>query len=152
MIKDVIIKALKKNTDERGFLIEAWRADWGEIFFSPHMSYVSFTFYNKTRGPHEHKHQTDYFIFGPFGTFALYLWDNRQNSPTFNISMTVHGGEDSPVLVIVPPGVIHGYKCVSEKGGIVFNQPDSLYRGAGGKGKVDEIRHENDPHSKFIIP
>ena len=151
MIKDVIIEALEKHADERGFLIEAWRADWPENF-SPLMSYVSFTFHNKTRGPHEHKHQTDYFIFGAFGTFALYLWDTRQHSPTFNISMIVHGGEDSPVLVIVPPGVIHGYKCVSEKGGIVLNQPDMLYRGVNGKGEVDEIRHENDPHSKFIIP
>jgi dTDP-4-dehydrorhamnose 3,5-epimerase len=50
----------------------------------------------------------------------------------------------------VPPGVIHAYKSLS-KDGIVINLPDKLYRGKGKRGKVDEMRHEDDPNSPYRI-
>jgi dTDP-4-dehydrorhamnose 3,5-epimerase len=60
-------------------------------------------------------------------------------------------GENNPCLVIVPPGVVHGYKCVSEADALSLNFPDQLYRGVGKKEEVDEIRWEQDPASPYKI-
>ena len=65
--------------------------------------------------------------------------------------MAFVAGEDNPVRVIVPPGVVHAYKCVSDVPGLVLNAPDKLYAGWGKKEKVDEIRHEEDADSKYVL-
>jgi dTDP-4-dehydrorhamnose 3,5-epimerase len=33
----------------------------------------------------------------------------------------------------------------------VYNAPNRLYRGEGRRDEVDEIRHENDPKSRFVV-
>jgi dTDP-4-dehydrorhamnose 3,5-epimerase len=45
--------------------------------------------------------------------------------------------------------VVHAYKNVGNKVGWVLNFPNRLYKGDGGKDTVDEIRHEDDPHTAF---
>ena len=55
-------------------------------------------------------------------------------------------------FVIVPPGVVHGYKNIGQSDGIVFNAPNRLYAGKGRIEVVDEIRHEGDSRSPFLIP
>ncbi|HHV83194.1 MAG TPA: dTDP-4-dehydrorhamnose 3,5-epimerase, partial [Tepidanaerobacter syntrophicus] len=59
-------------------------------------------------------------------------------------------GEDNPLTVVVPPGVVHGYKNVSKTTrGMVLNYPDKLFMGWGGKEEVDEIRYEDEVGSEF---
>jgi dTDP-4-dehydrorhamnose 3,5-epimerase len=53
--------------------------------------------------------------------------------------------------VIVPPGVVHGYKNIGDKPGWVFNAPNRLYAGRGKQEPVDEIRHEDEDGSPFRI-
>jgi dTDP-4-dehydrorhamnose 3,5-epimerase len=53
--------------------------------------------------------------------------------------------------VLIPPGIVHAYRNVGDKPGVVINCPNQLYRGAGRTDPVDEIRHEDDPHSPFQI-
>ncbi|MFA6416989.1 MAG: dTDP-4-dehydrorhamnose 3,5-epimerase family protein [Patescibacteria group bacterium] len=149
MINEVIIKEISKNHDERGFLAELFRAD--ELDFKPAMSYASFTNPGVIRGPHEHVAQSDCFVFLGPGSFALHLWDRRANSSTNGEKMEIIVGENNPTLVIVPPGVVHGYKCVSEIPALSLNFPDKLYRGEGKKEEVDEIRWEKDPESPYKI-
>lgn len=149
MIKGVIIKQLNKFEDDRGWLAEIFRDD--ELDFKPAMSYVSVTHPGKTRGPHEHKEQSDFFVFLGPGDFVLYLWDRRENSPTYKEEIQIEAGEKNPVAVIVPPGVVHGYKCISETPAMCINLPDKLYRGEGKKEKVDEIRWEKMGDSPFKI-
>jgi dTDP-4-dehydrorhamnose 3,5-epimerase len=60
-------------------------------------------------------------------------------------------GENEPTLVIVPPGVVHGYKCISTEPGLVINLPDKLYKGEGKNEEVDEIRWEGRADSPFKI-
>ena len=55
------------------------------------------------------------------------------------------------MLLIIPPGVVHAYKNVGGAAGIVFNCPNRLYKGPGRKEPVDEIRHEEDPDSRFRL-
>ncbi|MFH1192461.1 MAG: dTDP-4-dehydrorhamnose 3,5-epimerase family protein [bacterium] len=149
MIKDVIIKKLQKFEDARGWLTEIFRDD--EIEFKPEMSYVSITRSCAIRGPHEHKYQSDFFVFLGPGNFRLYLWDARKESATFGEHIEIEAGEDNPTTVIVPPGVVHGYKCISNTSAMCINLPDKLYRGKGKKDEIDEIRWEMDSDSPFKI-
>lgn len=149
MINGVTIKELKKFEDSRGWLTEIYRED--EINHKPAMSYVSMTKPGIVRGPHEHLAQTDLFVFLGPGNFRLYLWDNRKKSATFGEKIEVGGGEGKPLMVIVPPGVVHGYKCISEAQGWVINLPNALYAGKDRREKVDEVRWEKDPHNPFKI-
>ena len=149
MIKGVIIKNLQKFSDDRGWLTEIYRND--ETNYQPVMSYISVTKPKVVRGPHEHKEQSDFFVFVGPGDFALYLWDNRQGSETFEQKQIIEVGEKNPVAVLVPPGVVHGYKCISSTPAYSINLPDKLYAGQFKKEKVDEIRWEQDPNSPFKI-
>ena len=150
-IKGVIIEKLNKFYDERGFLAETFRIDNLPKEIRPMMSYVSYTKPGITRGPHEHKEQTDIFCFMGPGNFRIKLWDNRKESKTYRCCMEIVGGKDNPIRVIVPPGVVHGYKNIyPEVDGMVINYPDKLYRGLDKKEEVDEIRHE-DKEDEFYL-
>jgi dTDP-4-dehydrorhamnose 3,5-epimerase len=115
------------------------------------MSYISMTRPGVTRGPHEHRAQSDFFCFIGPSTFRLYLWDNRPNAPSYGAKIQYEFGENRPAAVIVPPGVVHAYKNIGQIEGLVFNAPDKLYAGEGKKEPVDEIRHENMADSKYRI-
>ena len=148
-MEGVIIKKLDKFEDSRGWLSEIWRSDENDFF--PEMAYVSVTKPGMIRGPHEHKFQSDCFVFSGPGNFELHLWDNRENSQTFKEALKIEVGENNPAFVIVPPGVVHGYKNISEKDSFCINLPNKLYAGVKKKEEVDEIRWEKDPESPFKI-
>lgn len=149
MINGVIIKKLSEIKDERGLLCEIYRNDFDKIQNA--MAYVSHTDFSAVRGPHEHAEQTDFFVFIGYGDFEFYLWDNRKNSKTYGAHQKIIVGESNKVSVLVPPGVVHGYKSISKNGSFSINLPDRLYAGSNKKEAVDEIRHENNPASKFRI-
>jgi len=65
--------------------------------------------------------------------------------------MTMFVGEDNPKAVIIPPGIVHAYRNVGHKAGIVINCPNKLFMGQGKREEVDEIRHEDDPETIFRI-
>ncbi|MBN1408898.1 MAG: dTDP-4-dehydrorhamnose 3,5-epimerase family protein [Calditrichaceae bacterium] len=150
-IEDVIIRELKRYTDHRGWLIELFRQDELDKELFPVMSYISETKPGIARGPHEHVDQTDYFGFIGPSDFDLYLWDNRENSPTYKKKVVVRLGSSKPAVAIVPPGVVHAYRNVGDVPGIVFNAPNRLFAGEGKKELIDEIRHEDDSDSQFKL-
>jgi len=149
-IEGIIIKKLTKYTDERGYLIETFREDTLPDRLKPVMSYISFTKPGIARGPHEHRKQTDIFCFIGPGNFEIKLWDNRKESSTYGKFIEITGGKDNLIIVVVPPGVVHGYKNISKENGMVLNFPDQLYKGWGKKEEVDEIRHE-DREDEFYL-
>ena len=149
MIEGVIIESIKKFGDSRGWLKEIYRSDQNPI--SSCMCYISNTNFNEIRGPHEHEHQSDFFVFTGPGDFELHMWDNRKGSVSYGKYQELIVGESNNVSVLVPPGVVHGYKSISKEGSFSINLPDKLYAGEGKKEEVDEIRHENNPTSKFKI-
>jgi dTDP-4-dehydrorhamnose 3,5-epimerase len=148
-IQDVVIYPLKKYHDERGWLTELFRHDELAEEFYPVMSYISFTKPGVERGPHEHVDQADLFCFIGPSTFKLRLWDNRVDSPTYRNVMTLHVGEENPQAVVVPLGVVHGYKNVGTIDGMVINCPNRLYMGHQKREPIDEIRHEDEPDTVF---
>lgn len=145
-ISGVSIREIKQFHDQRGWLAELFRADeLGE--YKTAMAYLSVTYPNVTRGPHEHAEQTDFFCF--LGRFTLYLWDNRKGSPTYGKKKVIENADR--LIVTVPPGVVHAYRNSGDAEGIVLNFPDRLYAGWGKKEKVDEVRYENDQDSPFRV-
>jgi len=150
-IQGVAVHPLSKYTDKRGWLVELFRQDEIEREYYPVMSYISMTDVGVARGPHEHVHQSDLFGFLGPSNFKVYLWDNRKNSPTYMNKKVVIVGEQEPASVLVPPGVVHAYKNVGSALGMVTNFPNQLFAGKGRKEPVDEIRHENDPNTIFIL-
>ena len=115
------------------------------------MSYISMTRSGLTRGPHEHVDQADLFCFIGPSTFRIYLWDNRQHSKTHGNHDRFDAGEDDPLMVLVPKGVVHAYKNIGARDGMVINCPNRLYAGHGRKEPVDEIRHEDDSEGPFQV-
>ena len=150
-IAGVVVTPLKRFEDARGWLIELYREDELEPAVYPSMAYLSQTLPGVARGPHEHREQTDLFGFVGPGDFKLYLWDVRRDSPTRDYRLTLVVGESNPQSVIVPPGVVHAYKNISQVPGLVFNCPNRLYAGEGRRGPVDEIRHEDHAGSPFVL-
>jgi dTDP-4-dehydrorhamnose 3,5-epimerase len=151
-IPGVVIRDLKRFSDKRGWLIELFRHDEMAAENHPAMAYVSLTHPGVVRGPHEHRDQADCFCFIGPSTFRLYLWDNREDSPAYGEAFELEAGERAPKMVIVPKGVVHGYKNVGSVEGIVYNAANRLFMGPGRTEEVDEIRHEADPNSPFKIP
>lgn len=141
-IEGVEIRPLKKYTDNRGWLIEIFRHDDLAEDRWPVMTYISSTLPGVARGPHEHVDQTDGFAFIGPSDFKLYLWDAREESPTYGHRLVQVFGESNPAAVWIPPGVVHAYRNVGEVPGLVLNAPNRLYAGWGKKEPVDEIRHE----------
>lgn len=174
-IPTVQVAELEDFTDDRGSLIEFWRNDelrFQSASYRPAMGYLSWTYNRQIRGPHEHKDQTDLFVFAGPGAFALYLWTYVRSEGTGDVHPDVQviipvGDPETYVkeervryadlgcrrlAVLVPPGVVHGYKCVTKVPGLLINIPNRLYRGLQKKRDVDEIRWEENPDSPFKIP
>lgn len=149
VIEGMIWKPLRKFADQRGWLCELFRHDELPAEFHPVMAYFSMTEPGVARGPHEHRDQSDYFCFFGPSNFKMYLWDIRPKSPTYLVAQTEVVGEDNPMALVVPPGVVHAYKNVGKSQGVVFNAPNRLYRGEGKKEIVDEIRHEEEQDSQY---
>ena len=150
-IEGMAVTPIQRFEDSRGWLMELYREDELAPSVHPVMAYVSQTLSGVARGPHEHREQTDYFAFVGPGDFKLYLWDTRADSPTSGSRHTLLVGESNRQSVIVPPGVVHAYKNVSQVPGLVFNGPNQLYAGQGKQQPIDEIRYEDHPDSPFVL-
>ena len=150
-IDGVVIKPLSKYIDDRGWLTEVYRLDELEKPYHPVMGYISMTQADVVRGPHEHADQADLFSFLGPSNFKVYLWDNRKGSLSYMTRQVVYAGEDAPTSILIPAGVVHAYKNVGGKQGMVVNAPNRLFGGPGKKEPVDEIRHEADPNSIFAV-
>ncbi len=149
-IEGCVITPLRKFGDERGWLGEFFREDELADELHPAMGYVSEALPGVARGPHEHAEQTDLFLFFS-ETFRVYLWDARRDSATYEHRKRIEARASKPMSIIIPPGVVHAYRNVSKKPALVINCPNRLYAGEGKREPVDEIRHEDDAESPFVL-
>ena len=151
LIEGVVVKPLERFEDGRGWLIEFYRDDELPAANRPVMAYASQTLPGVARGPHQHRDQSDLFVFVGPGDFKLYMWDIRPDSPSHNVKQTLVAGECSRQAVIIPPGVVHAYKNISDVPGLMFNCPNHLYAGRGHQQPVDEIRYEDLDDSPYVL-
>lgn len=150
-IAGVEIRELPRFSDNRGWLAELFRSDELSSKLLPEMAYLSMTKPGVSRGPHEHREQSDLIIFLGNSRFRLYLWDNRPKSGSFKRHERFESEPGKTISIRIPPGVVHGYKNIGDADGLIINCPNSLYKGKKRVGEVDEIRHEENPASEFRI-
>lgn len=125
MIDGVAVKRLKVIPDERGFLMEMLRSD-DEEFDRFGQVYLTATYPGVIKGWHMHRRQDDYVVCVR-GMIKLVLYDARDDSPTKGEVSELFPGESNPILVRIPRGVHHGWKCISEHEALVVNVPNELY-------------------------
>ena len=137
-IEGVVIKPLRLSRDARGWLMEILRADdpdfkrFGQV-------YVTVARPGVVKAWHCHEKQTDHLAVVA-GRARIALYDARDGSATAGNVVDVVAGEDNPVLVIVPPGVYHGFKPAGDGAAHVINIPTEVYDYDG----PDELRRPYD--------
>ncbi len=125
MIKDVKVKKLKIIPDERGRLMEILRSD-EEIFQKFGQVYMTSAYPGSVKAWHYHKKQDDHFTC-IFGSMRLALYDAREDSPTYKEVNDFIVNLENPILIKIPKGVYHGFKCVSDNEAVVINVPTLVY-------------------------
>ncbi len=125
MIDGVEIKKLRVVSDERGHLMEMLRSD-DEVFERFGQTYLTTTYPGVIKGWHMHRKQDDNVVCVK-GMIKLVLFDGREGSTTRGEVQEVFPGEHNPVLVHIPRGVHHGWKCISDCEAYVVNVPNELY-------------------------
>ena len=81
-IKDVKLLPLKVNVDERGYLIEILRMDWGVMEKFAQVYIVGNFARGVIRAFHKHEKLWDYFFIS-HGSAKFMLIDDREDSPTY---------------------------------------------------------------------
>jgi len=125
IIEGVNIKKLVVIPDERGRLGEILRNDdpfmekFGQVYFTT-------TYPNVVKGWHYHGKQWDN-VTCIKGLIKLGLYDLRENSKTTGFVNQIYLGEHIPILVTIPPGVCHGWMCVSCDEAYIINIPTEAY-------------------------
>lgn len=126
MIEGVVVRQLRRNVDERGWLMEVLRKDWPDVFTGFAQAYVSLNYPGVIRAWHYHKKQNDVFVCLA-GMIKVPLYDARDGSPTKGKVDEHLIGDDNPAAILIPPGVYHGYKTVGTKPSLLLNLPTALY-------------------------
>ncbi len=142
MIKGVEIKRLKVIPDERGRLMEILRVD-DEIFSKFGQVYMTTTYPQVVKAWHAHQRQDDH-VTAVSGMIKLVLYDDRVGSPTRGEINEFFIGIHNPLLIKIPRGVMHGWKCISEDEAMIINVVTEPYHYE----HPDEIRL--DPHTNHI--
>jgi len=119
MIWGVVVKPLRVIPDERGRLMEILRAD-DPIFEKFGQVYLTTTYPGIIKAWHYHKLQDDN-ITVVKGMLKLVLYDMREDSPTKGELNEFFLGEHNPLLIHVPKGVHHGWKCIGTEEALVIN-------------------------------
>jgi len=141
MIEGVYVKKLRVIPDERGRLMEILRSD-DKLFQKFGQVYMTTTYPGVVKAWHLHRQQTDN-IACVQGMIKLALYDPRPESATKGEVNQFYLGVHNPLLIQVPPGVYHGWMCVSQEEAMVINIPTEVYNYE----KPDEYRldpHQND--------
>ena len=125
MIEGVTVRKLRLIPDERGFLMEMLRSDWAE-FDKFGQVYVTAVYPGVVKGWHYHKIQTDRFVCVA-GMAKVVLYDGREGSPTHGEVNEFFMGIQNPILLKIPPGVMHGFKGISLEMTLIVNIPSERY-------------------------
>jgi len=125
MIDGVKVKKLKVIPDERGYVMEMLRTD-DELFRKFGQAYVTTAYPGVVKAWHSHRVQTDNLVCVS-GMVKLALYDGRKGSATRGEVNEFFLGDLEPQLVAIPPGVLHGFKTISETTAIVINFVTELY-------------------------
>lgn len=121
-IAGVVRKDLRTIVDGRGDVIELWSLPWveSEGLAVPQHAYQSATDFGVVKCWHLHERHTDQFTVTR-GKMQVVCADVREGSPTYGEVNSFITGVQRPSLILIPPGVMHGWKALSAPETIVVN-------------------------------
>lgn len=99
---------LKNRDDERGSLVELYRAEWNDQAEPAVQWNHVISRPNVLRGIHVHHTHWDY-LYIAHGSMELALIDIRRQSPRFGMAQVEKLQAEQPYSVLIPPGVAHGF-------------------------------------------
>ena len=138
-LEGLIVRALDKHCDDRGFFVEVLRGDWKHLLLGEDIVQASLSLSRPSvvRAWHRHtRGQIDYIIVVD-GMVRIAVYDGHSDSPTFGgiVDMEVSGKELK--VVRVPGHYWHGTKNVGDKPSLTlylftrlydYNDPDEERR------------------------
>lgn len=133
-IDGVYVVPLEAHCDDRGYLMEILRAvdphytKFGQVYF------VGDMVRGTVRAFHKHEVLWDWFFIS-HGSAKFGFRDDRPESPTYGVMDTVITGTRNPGLVVVPPGVYHGWMSLEDDTQLV-----SIASEVYNRQKPDEVR------------
>jgi len=137
MIEGVEFQEIVSHNDERGFFRELLKSNTPYTTEGIGQVSHSLVYTGVIKAWHAHKFQTQWnYVIN--GLLSVFLCDLRKSSNTYKKSMTfLVGDHQRSQIYKFPPGVYHGYKCVSGPMNI-------LYLTSGKYDLQDELRLEFD--------
>lgn len=112
-LQDLLLVPLKANFDDRGYLYEVIHATdpffkkFGQVYI------VSDPVRGTIRAFHKHAQLWDYFhIIHGSAKFAFY--DDRPGSVTYQKIETLVLSDKDPKMIVVPPGIYHGWMSLED--------------------------------------
>ena len=140
MIDGVRVIPLQRLPDERGTIYHMLRRTdphftaFGEIYFST-------VYPGVVKGWHLHRNMTLHYAC-VHGRVKLVVYDEREDSASKGELMEIFLGPDDYSLVIVPPRVWNGFKCMGNESAVMADLIDIPHA------EADSIRV--DPHDNHI--
>jgi dTDP-4-dehydrorhamnose 3,5-epimerase len=134
LIKDVAKVDLVAHTDDRGYLIEIIRASdphftrFGQVYLVGNFAK------GVIRAFHKHGVLWDWFFIS-HGAAKFVLVDDRQDSPTYKERNEFVLCSRNPGLIVVPPGVYHGWMSLEDDTQMVSTASEVYNRE-----NLDEVR------------
>ncbi len=139
MIEGVKVLNLETRLDDRGYLIEVVRhADDPEPHGVVHKFGQVYIVGDDVRGTirafHKHAELWDWFCIN-LGSAKFVLKDDRENSSTYGEMTVVIASARKPSLLVVPPGVYHGWMSLEDNTQMISTASHCYNRE-----KPDEVR------------
>ena len=134
MIEGVKLVDLVARVDDRGYLIEILRATdehftkFGQVYIVGDMARGTI------RAFHKHEVLWDWFFIS-HGSAKFALRDDRSDSPTYEQTDTCVITQRNPSLLVVPPGVFHGWMSLEDDTQLISTASEVYNRE-----KPDEVR------------
>ena len=122
-IKGIIVVKLDEIFDSKGSVLHMIKSSSPE-FKNFGECYISEINYNFIKGWKLHSKQTQN-ISVPLGKIKMVLYDSRENSSSFNELIELNLGRPNDYYrVTIPPGVIYGFKGLSNPNALIVNCTD----------------------------
>lgn len=144
MIKGVKIKKINIFADDRGIFTEIIKSGEDTFIEVKQTSYTE-TYPGVIKAFHWHKKQNDAW-FVSSGMAQVVLYDLRESSETKGETNVFYAGEKNPILILIPPGVVHGYRVLGNRPVKLFYHTDEVY---DPKNPDEERLAFNDPKINF---
>lgn len=126
LFEGVKIHECVTHLDSRGSLTESFNTSWD--FDSEPIVHVYKVVIDPgvVKGWQYHTTYSDRSFFG-WGKFRIVLYDMRESSKTFKKITTIYAGIEKPLLIKIPPKVLHAVQNLGNTESSFINMPTKIY-------------------------